>query len=229
MPNWPGWNCTAACKRGRASPSRPEAAGSPTSRVILRAAVEHFRALGGRTVSGAGHGQPRRRHGRRPAASAGVVRHHRGSGRLPDPCEHGNRDRRPGRRRVSPAHRPRGLPGRSRAGLRPRETPYLVGRRLPKRTLEDALDRAGQADRGQHLSPRHRRLRLRPDRAQRGPRGPAEVPRRGGAGDRGKRLRRNGPDRGGRTVAVRSPRDRSCSPWPGSGWPACRSTRSTCW
>ena len=39
------------------------------------------------------------------------------------------------------------------------------------------------------------------------PPGRREVPRRGGAGDRGKRLRRNGPDRGRRAGAVRGPRD----------------------
>ena len=65
-------------------------------------------------------------------------------------------------------------------------------------------------------------------RAQRGRRGLAEVPRRGGTGHRGKRLRRNGT--GSRPSSRRSskPASRSCSPWPASGWPGCRSTRSTC-
>ena len=92
--------------------------------VILRAAVEHFRSLGAEPflVPAMGsHGGGTAEGQRQVLESYGITE---ACGRLPDPCEHGNHDRRPRGRRLSPAHRPRGLRGRSRAGLRPRETPY---------------------------------------------------------------------------------------------------------
>ena len=81
-------------------------------------------AARGTAVHRAGHGQPRRRHRRRPAAAHRIVRHHRGFRRLPDPLEHGNGRRRPRGRRFSDPFRPPGLRGRSRAGLQSRQAAH---------------------------------------------------------------------------------------------------------
>ena len=131
--------------------------------LILRAAVEHFRALGAEPflVPAMGsHGGGTAEGQRQMIESYGITEASAGC-----PIRASMETAIVGHAAEGfPLHVDRAASGRSRARLRPRETPYRAGRRIPKRPLEDALDRAGQAGGGQHLSPCGRGLRFRPDR-----------------------------------------------------------------
>ena len=73
-------------------------------RAIACAVVQELKALGAKPFIFPCDGQPRRRHRRRPAQSAGRLRHHRSVHRCADPRDHGNRHRRQSGRRHAGAH-----------------------------------------------------------------------------------------------------------------------------
>ena len=209
--------------RGRASPSRPEAAGSPTSRRSCggRANISQLGAEPFLVPAMGSHGGGTAEGQRQVLESYGITEAAVGCP-IRSSMETTSSAARP---RVSLAHRPPWPRGRSRTRLRPRQTPYALAGDFQSGLLKMLLIGLGKQA-GANIY--HRAIEdYSFDQIVRSvAREVSQVPFVAGLA-----IVENAYDETALIEAVEPAvraREMHCWPWPASGCPGCRSTRPTC-
>ena len=193
---------------------------------IVRATVEHLKALGRPPLHHPRDGEPRRRDGGGAARRPRALRRHRGDDGLPGPRDDG---RRPGRRGARAAHLARPLRGGGRLGRRhqPGQAAHRLHGRHRLRPPEDDDDRHGQAPGRRAGPPGEHPARLRADDHRARRRDAPERPDRLRARRRRERVRRDGARRGVPARRARGGRAGAPRGRRAPGWRSCPSRSST--